>query len=80
MTERIGKSERLWATTLFGREETPTNLVRKIAATIYHSVVLHNPPNSAIAQGIRANLLKLVSEEDLRYIEEEHEKLREHTI
>lgn len=73
MTERI--SEKKFVNQIFGRNETPNNLARKAAATIYHSIFLHNPPKDAeLLAGIRKNLAKLITREEIKMIEDAHAK------
>lgn len=71
MTERV--DERKLTSEIFGREETPVNAGRKAVASIYHSIFLHNPVgNTELQNGIRKNLMKLISKEDLARFEREH--------
>ena len=67
--------ERSWAIGIFGRGQGADNLGRKAAASIYHSIFLHNPVgDTELLAGIRKNLRKLISEEDLRRLTTEHGK------
>ena len=71
MTERA--MEQSWVAGVFGREQSADNLGRKAAATIYHSIFLHTPVHdSQLLEGIKKNLVKLISDEDLKHLEAEH--------
>ena len=79
MTERI--SEKAFATELFGRNQDANNLARKAAATIYHSIFLHNPiPDPELLAGIKKNLAKLLTDEDFKLIEKAHSEQVEHKL
>lgn len=79
MTERI--SEKRFVTELFGREQSANNLGRKVAAAIYHSIFLHNPPHDPkITEGIKRNLSKLISADDLKLLINAHLEQEDHKL
>lgn len=79
MTERI--SEKKFVAEVFGREQNTHNLGRKAAAAIYHSIFLHNPPHDQkITEGIKRNLSKLISEDDLKLLIKAHSELDDHNL
>lgn len=79
MTTR--EQEKAWAAEIFGRDQSVNNLGRKAAATIYHSVFLHNPvPDAELLAGIRKNLAKLMTPQEFKKVEHEHSLLAEHSL
>ncbi len=79
MTERL--LEKKFVTEIFGREQNASNLGKKAAASIYHSIFLHNPPHDPkIREGIQKTLSKLISKEDLKLLIAEHDKLSDHNL
>lgn len=79
MTERI--SEKEFAAQLFGRNQDAKNLGRKAAATIYHSIFLHNPiPDPELLAGIKKNLAKHLTPDEFKLIEKAHSELEEHKL
>lgn len=79
MTERT--SEKAFATDIFGRNHDANNIGRKAAATIYHSIFLHNPVKDLkLLAGIKNNLSKLLTPEEFKLIEKAHSELDEHNL
>jgi hypothetical protein len=79
MTER--KAERAWADEIYGRENTVAEMSKKIAATIFHSVILHSPPHDKeTIEGIERTLLKLTTKEELEKLRVLHNAQDEHNL
>ncbi|KKQ92758.1 MAG: hypothetical protein UU16_C0057G0011 [Candidatus Woesebacteria bacterium GW2011_GWA2_40_7] len=72
---------RRFATEVFGNSGSVENLGKRVAAAIYHSVILHNKIDikSDILIGVEKNLRKLLTDDEIKKIIDHYELAKENT-